>query len=660
MTLKTHLSKKQYVDIVKKATKAAESYYNSDVLLTSDSEYDAMLKLILETERQQPTWIVDHKLHAAVAGGTSTETGAVHMASMLSLENCYSDADLVKWLESRNADSYTIEPKYDGLSLAATYTDGTLTRLATRGDGIEGENVTFAAGRIEGLPASLTFKGTFEVRGEIVFKKSNYDNANQARIATGKPAFANARNAAAGTLRSENLEYPVTLSFYAHGQVGLGQAASHYDSMLALKNLGINVNTDTHGLQLSTDADHIREIVKNFEQNRLTLDVDVDGMVVKVNKYEEQEILGNSSKAPRWGVAYKYPALEVMSKVEKVEWTVGRTGRITPRATITPVNVGGTIVTYATLHNAEDIARKDIQIGDTVLVKRAGEVIPRIEASIPALRDGTQSPVSIPQVCPRCSGVITTTDIIWRCVKGRECGLNESIEYAVSRDCLDIEGMGSKLISSLVKKQYVTNVADLFKLTAEQLSTCERMGELSVNNIMGQIEKAKNAPLDKVFCSLGVRGTGRSMSRRIAKHFKSMKTITEASINDFSTIDGIGIDKATMIHADLKELASVITNLASSGVSMPYGDSVNADKLKDKVFVVTGSMTGDLAGKSRQEVLEMIELSGGKTSNSVSSKTNYLVSGEKAGSKYNKALELKITILSPDELSDMLGSREQL
>ena len=649
-------TKQEYTDLIERALAAAEKYYNSDILLASDDEYDTMLKAIVAAEKKHPTWTIGHSLMDKVAGGTAKKSDVVHMTSMLSLDNCYNEADLDKWLTAKNCTEFTVEPKYDGLSLSAKYSKGKLVRLATRGDGSKGEDVTFAMGRIEGLVKTVENLNEFEIRGEIVFKQNNYEQANAARVALGKTPFANMRNAAAGTLRSENLEYPATLSFYAHGQAGVDGTKSHHETMLLVKAMGINVNTDVYGLKLHTDIKSVKKAVKKFEQNRLTLDVEVDGIVIKVNGYKEQETLGTSSKAPKWGIAYKYPALEVTSTLMEVEWTVGRTGRITPRARITPVSINGANITYATLHNADDIKRKDIQLLDKILVKRAGEVIPRIEASLPALRDGTQTPIPVPSSCPRCGGTIDKKDVIWRCTKGRECGLQESIEYAVSRDCLDIEGMGSVIVAELVANKHVSNVADLFALTAEQLSGCERMGDLRVGNIMAQIEKAKDQELDKVFCSLGVRGTGRSISRRLAKHFKSMQAIVDANLEDLAKVDGIGEEKAATIYDDLHDLSDTIDKLRVNGVTMKYTQTGQANLLSGKSFCVTGSMTGQLQDKSRQEVLALIEAAGGKTSGSVSAKTTYLVSGDKAGSKYDKAVQLGVSIIAPDELAGMLAN----
>jgi DNA ligase (NAD+) len=643
-----------YKKAVEEAVAAAANYYNSTGLLMSDAEYDGLLIQIKQTEDLHPKWVIAHNLHSTVAGGTSSGGEIKHVEPMLSLDNCFDISELETWLAAHSGSSFTVEPKYDGLSLAATYKDGTLTHIATRGDGTSGENVTYALDRIIGLPKTLGEPLSFEVRGEVIFNETNFEIANSNRMAAGKAAFANPRNAAAGTLRAEKLEYVVTLSFYAHGQVGLDEHVSHSACMSKLAGLGIACGDKGLELRVCASAKKVVELVEKFKNDRETLSVDVDGVVIKIDDYITQKKLGNSSRAPRWGLAFKYPAIEATSILREVEWTVGRTGRITPRATIDPVLVGGTTVTYATLHNAQDIEKKDLMIGDTVLVKRAGEVIPRIEAPLIEKRDGTQKKIKSPTVCPRCGGKINTTDIIWRCVQGRKCGLSESIQYAASRDCLDIEGMGKAVVQQLVDTGAVTSVADIFTLTKEVLSSLDRMGETSADNLIAQIEKARTAPLNKVFCALGVRNTGRSMSRRIAAKFKTMDAIVKATVEELAEIDGIGEDKAATICKDLKELTEVITELAKAGVTMQETTTSVPTPLVGKIFVVTGTMTGQLANKSRQEVLDLIEFAGGKTSSSVSKNTNYLVAGDSAGSKLDKAIALKITVLSPDELAEML------
>lgn len=656
----TVLDNESYLAAVRTATEAADAYYQNAGLLMADAEYDRLVKEIAAYETANPQERVEHGLHEKVAAGTSTGGDVTHAAPMLSLDNCFEITELRDWLEGRNTTRFTTEPKYDGLSLAATYERGRLVRIATRGDGASGENVTHAAGRIDGLPLDLTEKVDVEVRGEVIFTTENYEAANTLRVAAGKKAFVNPRNAAAGTLRAETLEYPAVLNFYAHGQIGL-DTPSHSVAMTRLAELGIGSGTGELAVRIHTDVLSVVAAVERFADLRETLPLDVDGMVVKCDEIAEQQRLGFSSRAPRWGVAYKYPALEATSVLRAVEWTVGRTGRITPRATIDPVFVAGTTVTYATLHNADDIKRKDLRVGDTVLVKRAGEVIPRIEAPIVEKRDGSETEIAAPDTCPRCDGAIVTDDIVWRCSRGRACGTGEAIRYATSRDCLDIEGMGEKLVEQLVANGRVKDVADLFTLTATDLAGLERMGETSARKVVEQIELARTRPLSRVFCALGVRMTGRSMSRRLARHFTSMDALRNADTDALCAVEGVGPERAAVIREEIEELAEVIDRLSALGVNMnePVTSSEAAETavgVAGKTFVVTGAMTGRLEGLSRNDVHARIEAAGGKTSGSVSKKTDYLVTGESGGSKVEKAQALGVKTITPDELAELLGA----
>lgn len=648
-----------YLESVRTAQAAAATYYQEDGLLMADSEYDRLVAAIAAYEAENPEDAVEHGLHDKVAAGTSTSGDVTHAAPMLSLDNCFDRDALRAWLESRGAKRFTTEPKYDGLSLAATYVKGRLVRIATRGDGTSGENVTHAAARIAGLPQALAEDLDVEVRGEVIFTAENYAAANSLRVGAGKKAFVNPRNAAAGTLRAETLEYPATLNFYAHGQVGIA-ADSHSEAMARLSALGVGTGTGELSLGVHDTPDSVIAAVETFESVREGLPLDVDGMVIKCDGTEDQQRLGFSSRAPRWGIAYKYPALEATSVLRSVEWTVGRTGRITPRATIDPVFVAGTTVTYATLHNADDIRRKDLRIGDTVLVKRAGEVIPRIEAPIVEKRTGAETVIEAPASCPRCQGEILTEDAVWRCTRGRGCGAAEAIRYATSRDCLDIEGMGEKLVEQLVANGRVKDVADLFTLTEDDLVGLERMGETSARKIVEQIALARTRPLSRVFCALGVRMTGRSMSRRLARHFTTMAALRAADTETLCQVEGVGPERAGVIAQELAELADVIDRLSGCGVNMTEplesAQAGDSERVSGKTFVVTGAMTGRLEGLSRNDVHARIEAAGGKTSSSVSKKTDYLVTGESGGSKVEKAASLGVKTITPDELAELLES----
>lgn len=654
MSKTTH---EQYIEMIAAACTAALAYYQDAGLLMADGAYDQLLATIKEYEDAHPDDVVAHSLFSAVAGGVAQSGDAVHASPMLSLDNCF-DADALRdWLGARGCVTFTTEPKYDGLSLAATYRQGRLVRIATRGDGAAGENVTHAAGRIVGLPNELSEALDIEVRGEVIFTHDDYQAANDARVLSGKKAFVNPRNAAAGTLRAENLDYAVRLSFFAHGHIGL-DSTSHSEAMTHLQDLGFGAGEDQLAIQTHSDVDSVIAAVDAFSGQRLTLPLDADGIVIKCDQISDQERLGFSSRAPRWGIAFKYPALEATSVLRMVEWTVGRTGRITPRASIDPVFVAGTTVTYATLHNANDIKRKDLRIGDTVLVKRAGEVIPRIEAPIVEKRTGAETIIQAPEHCPRCAAPLDTSDLVWRCTRGRSCGAAEAIRYAASRECLDIEGMGDKLVEQLVEAKLVSDVADLFSLTVASLSGLDRMGDTSARKVIDQIAQAKSQPLSRVFCALGVRMTGRSMSRRLARHFLTMAALRTATIEDLTQVDGVGPERAATIREELSDLSSVIERLEAMGVNMteaPAGAIAAESDIAGKTFVLTGAMSGPLEALSRNDVHALIEGLGAKTSSSVSKKTDYLVCGESSGSKLDKAKTLGVRIISPEDLAALLG-----
>lgn len=647
---------------VRRAEAAAEAYYVQGDLTMDDASYDGLVRLIAATADARPEW-VDAGLAAAitaltgsVAAGVSTVGGAKHAVAMLSLDNVFDEAEVTRWCESRGPGPFSVEVKFDGLSLAARYEAGVLTRLATRGDGAAGEDVTYALDRIPSLPRTLAEPVDLEVRGEVIFTADAYEAANKARIAAGKPSFVNPRNAAAGTLRAEQLPYLPVLSFFTHGVVGL-DGVSHSEVLRELSRLGLPLIDGEAALVLCQTAADVVARIASIANQRDSFDFDIDGAVVKVDSIAQQRSLGSTGRAPRWGIAYKYPALEATSRLEAVEWTVGRTGRITPRARIAPCFVQGVTVTYATLHNADDIARKDLRIGDTVLVKRAGEVIPRIESPLVGLRTGNEVAISVPSACPRCGGSIDTADAVWRCVKGRSCGLVESIAYAVSRDCLDIDGFGSKLVSLTVEAGLLTDVASIFDLTASDLIGLDRMGSTSAEKLLTSIAAAKSQPFSRVLSSLGVRMTGRSMSRRLASHFEDMASLRAASVNDLLAVEGVGEERASVIASELAELTETIDRLVAHGLNMSEPrQTADTQPLAGMTVVVTGTMTGSLARYGRNEMNEIVTRAGGKASGSVSAKTSLLVAGDSAGTKRSKASELGVRVVDCDTFFEMVRS----
>jgi DNA ligase (NAD+) len=648
-----------YLAAVDTATRAAQAYYHGDGTELDDATYDALVRGIAAAETANPDWVIAHGLLDAVAGGTSTAGDVAHAAPMLSLDNVFSSAELEEWAISRTrlgqVTSYCVEPKFDGLSVAATYRSGRLVRLATRGNGQAGEDVTYALGRLVNLPTDLQEPLDVEVRGEVLFSRDAFEEANAARIASGKSAYVNARNAAAGALRAESLGYDVRLSFFAHGQVGL-DAPTHAEALAKLAAAGVPVGAAEAPMTVHRSAAQVAAAVEAIAAARATLPFEIDGAVVKVNALDEQAVLGFSSRAPRWGIAVKFPAEEVYGTVSAIEVQVGRLGTITPVAKLhPPVFVGGTHVSSVTLHNFDDLAKRDVRVGDVVVVRRAGDVIPEIVRVRTEDRPADRMAFGAPSVCPRCGADIDRTQVRWRCTRGRDCGLVEALVYAASRDCLDIEGLGEKVVAQLVAAGHVADVADLFTLRAEQLNSLDRMGELSTRNLLTRIDAARALPLHRVFAALGVRMTGRSMSRRLARRFGSMTALRQAGVVDLAVVEGVGPERAQTIVDELLELAPVIDKLLAAGVNMvetgaaPAGDGPLAGK--------TVVVTGNLGSLTRSEAQGAVERLGGRPTSSVTKKTDLLVVGDAPGaSKVDKAAELGVTTMSGTEFLALLDN----
>ncbi|MEW2360153.1 NAD-dependent DNA ligase LigA [Spirillospora sp. NPDC029432] len=661
-----------YADAVETAVAAAAAYYGAGDSALDDDAYDRLVRGIAAYEAGHPEHVLPDSPTGKVAGG-AVVGDVPHTVPMLSLDNVFSAEGLESWAAGlerrlgRPVERWSVEPKLDGLAISARYRDGRLVQLVTRGDGTAGEDVSHGIGMIVGLPGRLAEPVTVELRGEVLMTHAQFEDANTARTGAGHPAFANPRSAAAGSLRARDRDYQVAMTFFAYGALPMDDSLPelrtlpHSEIMDRIAAWGAHTSaaTPVAGV-VCEDVAGIQERVERIAGLRAELEFGIDGIVIKADLAADQEQAGNSSRAPRWATAYKLPATEKITRLLDVEWNVGRTGIIAPRAVLEPVEVDGSVITYATLHNAGDIARRDLKIGDHVTVYKAGDVIPRVEAPVAHLRTGDETPIPIPGACPRCGGEIDDSQKRWRCSQGRACHAIASVRYAVGRDQLDIEGLGENRIDQLVAAGLIADFADLFTLGRDELLKLDRMGETSTDNLLAAIEGAKSKPLNKVFCALGVRGTGRSMSRRIARHFATMDEIRAADAEAFQEVDGIGPEKAPVLVAEIAELAPLIDKLVAAGVTMtepgatPPGEEPAATAalpLSGMSVVVTGSMSGPLADLSRNEMNELIERAGGKASSSVSARTSLLVAGEKAGSKKAKAEKLEIEIITPDEFA---------
>ncbi|WP_111551698.1 NAD-dependent DNA ligase LigA [Kitasatospora sp. SolWspMP-SS2h] len=669
------LSSGDYADAVATAARAAAAYYGDGATPLGDDEYDALVRSIAAHEQAHPDEVLPESPTGKVAGG-AVVGDVPHGVPMLSLDNVFDDAGLADWAAGlerrlgRAVAGWCVEPKLDGLAVAARYRGGRLQQVLTRGDGLAGEDITHAADAVLGLPAVLARPLDVELRGEVLLTSAQFEEANRLRLAHGAAPFAHPRSGAAGTLRAKDRPYRIELTFFAYGAIGLDEELGHSALLESLAGLGANTAAGTAAAPVRCETiGQVRERIAGITALRGALPFGIDGVVVKADAAADQRQAGSDSRAPRWAVARKLAAEHKVTRLLEVEWAVGRTGVIAPRAVLEPVVIDGVTVTYATLHNPADITRRGLMLGDRVFVYRAGDVIPRVEAPLVEERTGAERPIVFPAACPRCGEGIDTGEQRWRCVRGRDCQAVASIIHAAGRDQLDIEGLGSTRAVQLVAAGLVTDLADLFTLTREQLLSLERMGTTSTDNLLAAIATARTRPLNRVLCALGVRGTGRSMSRRIAAHFGSMAAIRSADAEALAAVEGIGPEKARLVVSELAGLSALLDRLADLGV----GTRVTAPTapaapvpvegaaapatgpLTGEAVVVTGSMTGPLAALSRNEMNELIERAGGKASSSVSKRTTLLVAGEKAGSKRAKAEELGLRILDPEQFATLLA-----
>lgn len=674
-----------YADAVETAVKAAAAYYAGGGSALDDDAYDRLVRAIAAWEDGHPEQVLPGSPTGKVAGGAA-EGDVAHTQPMLSLDNVFSGEQFAAWAASlerrigRPVTGWSVEPKLDGLAVAARYRDGKLVQLITRGDGTAGEDVSHAIGTLVGLPETLAEPVTLEMRGEVLMTTAQFETALAVRTEHGGEPFANPRSAAAGTLRAQDRPYRLEMTFFGYGclpvpatDAELAERLSgfaHSDLMACIASLGVNTTaaTPVPG-RTATSVEDVQARVEEIAALRAELPFGIDGIVIKADAAADQQAAGSGSRAPRWAIAWKLPAVEKITTLLDVEWNVGRTGIIAPRAVLEPVEIDGSTVTYATLHNPNDITRRDLRIGDQVMVYKAGDIIPRVQAPLAHLRTGTEQPIVFPEVCPQCGSGVDTSEQRWRCERGRDCHLVASVSYAVGRDQLDIEGLGLTRVVQLTDAGLIKDFADLFTLTRDQLLTLERMGPTSTDNLLAAIVQARTQPLSRVLCALGVRGTGRSMSRRIARHFATMDGIRAADAEAMQQVDGIGVEKAPVIVAELLQLAAVIDKLVAAEVNMtepgatppaPQGAEdaaavVAAGPLGGLTVVVTGAMTGPLEQLSRNEMNELIERAGGKSSSSVSKRTSLLVAGEGAGSKRAKAEDLAVRIVSPAEFAELVA-----
>jgi DNA ligase (NAD+) len=652
----------------KKIREHERSYYLEDAPTISDAEYDELIRELQQLEAAHPELVTPDSPTQRVGGAPREGFVKVpHSAPMLSLDNAL-DAGELRDFDRRVRDLlngagyvYAAELKLDGLSLAVHYEDGRLARAITRGDGREGEDVTANARTIRSLPLQVNasaLPARFEVRGEVVMTRRAFERLNREREKDGLPLYVNPRNSAAGSIRV--LDPAITaarqLSFFAYFLLdGQGEPLrdSHFESLNELESLGFLVNPNRARCR---DLDELTVFCERWEEQRERLPYEIDGVVAKVDSVTQQRLLGWTAKAPRWAIAVKYTARAGVTVVENIEVQVGRTGALTPVAHLKPVAVGGVTVSRATLHNEDEIARLDLQIGDTVVVERSGDVIPkvtRVEA-----QGADRRPFTMPKECPVCGGPVVRAEgeAASRCVNTNcPARLKESILHFSRRSVMDIDGMGEALADQLVQAKLVTSIADLYQLTIEQLSGLERMGEKSAQRVLDNLERSRRQPLPRVLNALGIPFVGERTGQLLAEAFGSLDAILAAPEEELQRADEVGpkVARSIRMFFDVPQNRELVERLRAAGLTFTHEKKavVSEGVVAGKVFVITGT----LPALSREEAKERIEARGGKVTDSVSKKTHYLVAGEKAGSKLEKAKQLGIPVLDEAGLLELLS-----
>lgn len=655
-------TKKQFDADVKTAAQAAAAYYDTDTQLMPDAEYDTIIERIEAGVAANPTWNAQGLL-TSVAAGMSAGGTVTHPEPMLSLAKAKEKTDVADFITKAGA-PIVVEAKLDGLAVRCEYVNGALTLVATRGDGTTGEDVTAQASKINGLPATLKTPLTIEVRGEVFMTDTDFQTASANRVAAGKTAFANPRNATAGTLRNADLSYDAPMSFAAYDASGTDLTDDSYLARMAvITKAGVQaaVNLTKGSAKAVKTAAEAEALIDAIHEARPTLGFPIDGAVIKVDSLTKRDALGAVSRTPRWAVAYKYPADTATSILRDIEVSVGRTGRLGLRGVIDPVLVAGTTITYASVHNIPWVEESGILINGHVTVYRAGDVIPRITAPATGEQPKDAYKWVAPTTCPQCDEPLDTSSLLYRCTTP-DCSVVGRIEYAAGRDQLDIEGLGVEIADALVESGLVNNIADLYDLTVDQIANVQvgttatgsarLIGETVAAKLVAEIEKSKAQPFNRVITALGIRKTGRTMGRRLAAKFPTMDALRAASVADLTTVEGIGTDKADYIHAGLAEMADIIDRLEAAGVNMGEEKATTGDlPLAGKTYVISGS----IPGYTRTTAQERIEALGGTASSSVSANTTALITSETTTSKAVKAAKLGVAVIDPTEFAKVLG-----
>lgn len=655
-------------------------YFVLDDPLISDAEYDALMRELVRLEETHPELVTPDSPTQRVGAAPSDAFAIVeHRVPMLSLANAFSPDDL-RAFDARTRRfagvdklSYVTELKIDGSGVSLTYQDGLLVRAATRGDGARGEDITANVRTIRSVPLRLRKPRSLEVRGEVFMYHADFEKLNEERAAQGEPLFANPRNAAAGSVRQLDpaitARRPLDVFFYAVGHIDGEGPATHAGLLEFLAELGFKVNPEW---RVADDIEAAIQHCLDVERRRADLGYSIDGVVLKVNELSLYERLGTTAKTPRWATAYKFAAEQAVTKVEDIVVNVGRTGAVTPMARFTPVQVGGVTVSRASLHNEDYVREKDIRIGDTVIIQRAGDVIPEVVRVLTERRDGTEREFHMPIECPVCGAQVVRPDgeAVARCI-GNACPaqLLEGLIHFVSRDAMDIDGVGPKLLEQLIANEQVRDPADLYHLTHEQLTGLERMGAKSADNVLKAIANSKDAGLERVLFALGIRHVGQNVARDLAAHMGDIDRLMAATFEELTAVPSVGekIANSVLMHFAEPQNRELIRRLRDAGVRMTaimpgprsqFGaaatgasdqDGAVQAPLAGKRFVVTGTLS-----RPRREIEDLIRSHGGTVAGSVSRNTDFVLVGDNPGSKLDRARELGVPVIAEEDFDRLL------
>ncbi len=660
---------------IKKLTEEINLYdYQYYVLaspVVSDYEYDLKLKRLMELEEQYPLFVLPDSPTRRVGGKLAGKfKSAAHGVPMLSLGNTYSFQELlefdqrVKKIISEPV-KYSVELKIDGVAVSLIYKNGLFARGVSRGDGQRGDEITENLKTIKSIPLRLTsdravYYPEIEFRGEVYIDKDHFNQINRERGEEGLELFANPRNAAAGSLKlldpKEVSRRPLNIFIYSAILPEEMRPASHFETLSIAEKLKMRINPRR---ELVDDMEGVKDFADRYLAERDELAYEIDGIVVKVDNFNQQAKLGATSKSPRWAIAYKFPAEQATTRILDIELSVGRTGALTPVAILEPVKVAGSVVGRATLHNEDEIRRKDIRIGDTVFIEKGGDVIPKVVKVVLEKRAANSREFVFPDSCPVCHErlVREPDEVAIRCINPAcPAQVKRAIEHFVSRDALDIAGMGEAVVEQLVDNGLLSDYADIYSLTKEQLVPLERMGEKSVNNLLAAIGESKKRALSRLIFGLGIRHVGKNTAETLAERYGSLLALKEAAEVELAEVEGVGVKVARSVVDFFKQrkIAIILEKLTNAGVRMTADRSVATGFLADQVFLFTGRLTA----MSRPQAAEKVRALGGRCANSINKRVNYVVVGEEPGSKYEKAKKMALTIITEAEFREMIEKGE--